>query len=211
MTDLGLVIGLSSLITSVVLSLLAIGLAVAFYMQGSRADTRAQQALGEIRQQTEALQRLGSKMLDRLTRAATEGRPEHERQQMLLLIEAFRTVAPGPGVPQTQPTFTPEERAWLLQLLSCTYLYSAMTNVMSQELLPPSYTEVNPALQRVVDMSNADVVTLAGWLQPAADWPQEARSFHQWAEQWKPFVRDTLGAYQAREQAARETAPPTSE
>lgn len=200
MTDWGLVIGLVGLTTGIILSMLAIGLSAFFYTQAKNTEGRVQTALGEIRQQTDSLQRLSGRMLDRLTRAVTEGRPDHEHRQMLFFVEAMRTVYTGNAVPTSQPTVTPEMRASMVQLCAGTYLYAAIANVFLQDLLPESVSEVGEELRRMIDMTSADVTTLHAWLEaPADDWPTNARAMHDTAvNYWRPRVRDTLAAYQAR-------------
>jgi hypothetical protein len=203
--DWAMVVGLVSLVTSIVLSILAIFLSAYFYTQAKNTEARVQTSLAEIKQQTDALQRLSGRMLDRLTRAVTEGRPDHEHRQMVLLVEAMRTFHPGNAVPVNQPTTTgTTERRDLVQLWACAYLYASISNVFCQGLLPDSVADVGDELRRLVDMTYADVNTLEGWLgTPDDQWTPVAKTLFDYANlSWKPHIADTLKFYQNREQQA---------
>ena len=133
---------------------------------------------------------------------------------MLLLVEAMRTVHTQHPVPQVQPALTAGEQASLVQVFAATYLYAAMANVFCQDLLPSSIASVGNELRRLIDMTAADVATLDMWLAtPTEQWSDAARALRDEATtHWKPHVRDTLGAYQARDAAQTAPAPaPASE
>jgi len=66
---------LAAAIASIVLAVVAIGLSIFFWMKGKDTETRVATALEGIRSQTDALQKLTGRWMDRFTRYATEPKP----------------------------------------------------------------------------------------------------------------------------------------
>jgi hypothetical protein len=197
------VLGVASFVTGTILSVFSIWLSAYFYTKSKSTETSVQTSLAEIKQQTDALQRLSGRMLDRLTRAVTEGRPDHEHRQMVLLVEAMRIFQPGNAVPTNPPGAAGPSRTELIQIWACAYLYASISNVSCQALLPDGIADVSAELRRLVDMTSIDVATLENWLgAPDENWNPMARDlFDYTGASWRPHVRDTLGFYQNRQQA----------
>src|SRR5262249_41060704 len=63
-------------IVSVILALVAIAQSIYFYTQSKNTESRVQEALTAIKTQTESLQALSGKYLDRLTRYVTTPRED---------------------------------------------------------------------------------------------------------------------------------------
>ena len=79
-------------IVSVIVGLVAISLAVYFYTQSKDTEGNVSTALASIQAQTEALQKLTGRWMDRLTRYATEARPSEEA-----LVQLARAVVDMPA------------------------------------------------------------------------------------------------------------------
>jgi hypothetical protein len=200
--DLNLTLSLVSLLTGVVLNVVAIALAVYFYTQAKNTEAQVKVGVAEIRQQTDSLGKLTGRLLDRLTRAVTEGRPAHEERQLMVFVEAMRSFGYGPGA-QTQPVSAIEQNQedprLREQLIAATYLYAAITNVALQSLLPENLADVGDKLRRFIDMSNADVVGAQRLLVPTEEWNDATKAlFAEVRDSWLTEVRDTLAYYQVR-------------
>jgi hypothetical protein len=68
-------IGLLASVASLILAVIAIWLSLYFYSKSKDTETEVRVVLGQIKQQTESLERLSARQLMRLTRAVTEPRP----------------------------------------------------------------------------------------------------------------------------------------
>jgi hypothetical protein len=138
LTVLNTAVGLMSL----VLGGFAIWLSLQFYSKGKDAEMRTAVTLEAIKAQSEALQKLTGKWMDRFTRHATEPKPADEG--LLTLVNAMAnlpttilthlrvyTEARGGGV----------QEAALAEIANgyiCLYHYTALANVAWQALLPAS-------------------------------------------------------------------------
>jgi hypothetical protein len=145
-------------LTSLVLGGFAIWLSLQFYSKGKEAETRTAVTLEAIRAQSEALQRLTGRWMDRFTRHATEPKPADEG--LLMLVNAMAnlpttilthlrvyTEARGGGV----------QEAALAEIVNgyiCLYHYTALANVAWQALLPASgiVDETEPTQALVVQL-----------------------------------------------------------
>lgn len=205
--DWGMTIGVASLICTIILSVLAIGLSVYFYVQGRATETRITTALAEIRQQTTALDKLSGRLLDRLARAVTESaKPEHEERRMLLLFQAVRQFNSPTSTPRE---WSPEERGWVINIVAAAHFYAGVANVLLQHHVPASIGDVEEDVRRLVDMSCADFALSHSWLvAPGVTIPEgNSAGLFSWAQQWRPYVRDTLGVFAARSAESGDTAP----
>jgi hypothetical protein len=136
--DWNLSLSIASLLTGGALSVLSIALSAYFYTQAKNTESRVQVSLGEIRQQTDSLNKLAGRMLDRLTRAVTEIRPAHEERQLLVLVEAMRTMVHMSPQQQHVQAVEPDQQVPPVQVLAAAYLHAAIANACIQSLLPES-------------------------------------------------------------------------
>jgi hypothetical protein len=209
-----MVVGLVSMITGIVLSVLSILLSAYFYTQAKKSETGTSTALGEIRQQTQSLEKLSGRLLDRLTKAVTDSsRPEYEERRLVMMFQAVREFSAAAVPHTTSPSaagLSAAERAWILQVCSACSLYAALTNTLLQQHLPADVSQVTPYLRRLVDVTATDAYWFDGMLQAnGIDIPAESRANMAEAERWKPLVRDTLGVYQERQAQGPPTDPPS--
>jgi hypothetical protein len=130
-TDWGMVIGVSSLISGFVLDLLAIGLSVHFFVKTKNTESAVNSALAEIKQQTNSLERIASRQLDRLTRAVVQPRPETQE-----ILEAIKNLPKNSlaDQPSPKPSTNPaEDREWLIKMQITAYFYASIANILLQE------------------------------------------------------------------------------
>jgi len=134
---------ITSIVASVVgaiLAVVAIAQAVYFYTQAKGSEARVDNALVGIKTQTEALQTLSGRQLDRLT-GHVIARREEPRELALALVSALRSS--NDGIPQ-RLTLPPQNStaqgeallAEIVQLYVGLWNYTAMTNVMAGLNLP---------------------------------------------------------------------------
>lgn len=161
-------ISLAASLMSLVLGGFAIWLSFQFYTKGKDAETQGARTLEGIRAQTEALQKLTGRWMDRLTRYVTEPKPTDEN-----LLTLVSTIADLPTTilahlhvqPPPRGEASNEWREELVgDLVSCyigLYYYTGLTNLSNQALLPEAQefdpeSEGHSLIQRIVDGSAAD-------------------------------------------------------
>lgn len=147
-------------LTAIILGLLAIVLSIWFFVLAKNSELETKRALEGIRTQTDALQKLAGRWLDRFTKHLVEEKP----------LDALWDVA-------SQVSNLPERISQYLQIniaqvhqnrseiISC-YIalqyYAAQANVFAQTSLP-SFNELNETneshrfMRQTVDQSSADV------------------------------------------------------
>lgn len=198
--------GLAGNIVSLVLGVVAILMAVAFYLAGRGTEQRVAASLTKIETQTDMLQKITGKQLDRLTRFATD-RPEVEQAKPAELILGLIQIAeplvrilhpPASGAPSAAQT---------AELVNCyigLYYYSALTNFWAQVSLPTieNYDETNnfqAATRRIVDSSCADFAAMAGILertdQALLDASQLAHLLTEARDVWRTMVRNAADVW----------------
>lgn len=197
---------------SLVLAVVSIALAVYFFVQAKNSETSTTEALASIRSQTDALQKLTGRWMDRLTRYATEGNPANEH--MIHILTAIRevpvTVARSIQLPNNHHeqvhTLTNEAIMGYIGIL----YYSAMSNVYSQMSLPnlDSFDHNNNTHQLIkksVDSSASDVNTMVELLSRVAsnniDNSPLKHLYDEAHSLWIPLVKDSTTAYASREQS----------
>lgn len=118
-------------IASLILSVLAIGISIYFYTQAKGVESKVQSALGEIKTQTNALQALALRQVDRLTKFATTPRDDSSAQTVELLTSYMREL-PNIVVSLRAPAETSNEPALRRELVD-TYIvlwhYTGLANI----------------------------------------------------------------------------------
>jgi hypothetical protein len=152
---------LAASITSIILAVLAIILSLLFFVRGKDSERLVTNALEGIRTQTDALQKLTGRWMDRLTRYATE-RPGEET--LLILMQTLREMPASLAnvfrPPAPADTADVEGlRAHAIIGYIGTFYYAALTNLWSQGYLPVDPPDADDPTRRVVDQSFARPVT----------------------------------------------------
>src|SRR5712692_7874432 len=160
------VINTAASLMSLALGGFAIWLALNLYTKAKDTETKVSSTLEAIKAQTEALQRLTGRWMDRFTRHATEPRPADEG--LLMLVS---TVANLPSAILAQLSSMPQTSAALSQQVLIQemvdgyiglYYYSALANVLAQSMLPAEHefdaaNGFHVGVQATIDSSAADV------------------------------------------------------
>lgn len=174
MEVLSMAVGLMSL----VLGGFSIWLAFQFYSKGKDAETASAKTLEGIRAQTDTLQRLTSRWMDRLTRYVTEPKPTDEG-----LLTLVSTIADLPTTILAHLHVRPPEAVdrgddgqkerLIADLVSCyigLYFYTGLANLVCQAILPSAdeydaNSDGNVMIKRLVDGSAADFKYMEGVLE----------------------------------------------
>jgi hypothetical protein len=202
-------ISLASSLMSLVLGGFAIWLALHLYSRSKDTERQVAVTLEAIKAQSEALQRLTGRWMDRFTKHATEPRPADEG-----LLTLVATVA---GLPQAilshmqvQPDASRTRDALAQEVVDAwiaLYYYSAQTNVVAQAVLPSDDdfdpdNEVHTAIRTIVDRSAADFSHVANLLNGVnQDLVAKSSLQHLLADairDWQPYVRYTSQIQEAR-------------
>jgi len=170
LTVLNTAVGLMSL----VLGGFAIWLSLQFYSKAKDAETRTAVTLEAIKAQSEALQKLTGRWMDRFTRHATEPKPADEG--LLALVNAMAnlptTILTHLRV-YSEPRTGESQEAAIAETVNgyvCLYHYTALANLGWQALLPASgeVDETDPLqmlLVQTVDSTAKDFAYMAGLLE----------------------------------------------
>lgn len=193
------------------LGVLAIWLSWAFYSKAKDAEKQTAVTLEAIKSQSEMLQRLTGRWMDRLTRYATEPRPADEGLMMLVntMANLPTTILTHLRV-QTTTTSEPSIEPLIADLVDCyisLYHRTAMANVCAQLLLPSPdlFDEENSEhafVKGIVDGSANDFAIITRAIhQVSQDRLNASRINHLLrgtVETWRPLVRNTQEALAAR-------------
>ena len=190
---------------STVLAVFAIWLALYMFNQSKDTERRVSENLASIRSQTDTLQKLTGKMMDRLTTAVTAPRAADEA--IVLLMSTIRDIPTAlathlrtPGRDATQGVLRNE----VLTAYIATYYYAGIANVWSQGYLPAleDLEDDNP-VKRMVDASSADFQLLESLIGGFDSSLVESNRLHhlhaEASEQWKPHVKDSTTVYRDRQ------------
>jgi hypothetical protein len=199
-------------IVSIVLGVVAILMAVAFYLAGRGTEQRVAASLTKIETQTDMLQKVTKSQLDRLTRFATE-RPVQDPARpvdlVLQLIEVAEPLImlirqqPAVGAPQAE-----ELRPFLVSCHIALYYYTALANFWAQGMLPnvEDFDEKNnfhALTKRSVDGSQTDFAMMAQILEGYAPSVLQASPFASLLTEaqtvWRTTVQDSATAWVRRQ------------
>jgi hypothetical protein len=162
---------ITSLIASVVsaiLAIVAIWQAMHFYTQGKNTELHVQTALEGIKAQTDALQALNARSLDRLTKYVTTPREETSQTTQLL----FATIRELPDIvlkllPPSQTTTDGPQRREIINAYIALWNYAGTANLWASFMLPrPEQFDEGQQNHRlvkyIIDRSAADFRLMTG-------------------------------------------------
>lgn len=196
---------------SLILGGFAIWLSWEFYSKAKDAEKQTAVTLEAIKAQSDALQRLTGRWMDRFTRYATEPRPADEGLMMLVntMANLPTTILTHLRVQTTttSPSTTPE--SLITEVVDCyiaLYHWTAIANVGFQALLPlDSFDEAVPEhanLKRIIDGSFNDFSIVANALSQVPNARLHASKINHLLIEaqatWRPLVRDTASALAVR-------------
>jgi len=205
------VVSVVSGIVSLVVSVLAVGLSVYFYTQAKNTEKDIAGLLEGIRAQTDALQKIVGKQMDRLIRGVTE-QPEGGIRVVYEVLAAIKEI-PGSVTHLLQAPSTAAQAAqqWQSEAISGyigAYYYAALTNIAHQFYLPAlDQLQDGDVFKRIIDTSHADFFMLDQWFGTLN--PQDLKNnrlAHLYSEahdMHKPYVKDSTMVYQDRATGGR--------
>ncbi len=129
--QIGFWINLTASVVSVVLAILAICFSIYFYRKSKDTERSVSNALAEIKAQTDALQKITGRQLDRLTRYATQ--PKLGEEVLAELAGAVKEIRTDLSS-QLQP-LKEAAQAELVSAYIAIYYYAGMSNSLSGWLL----------------------------------------------------------------------------
>ncbi len=191
-------------IVSVIVGFVAIALAAYFYTQSKNIEREVSNALASIQAQTDALQKLTGRWMDRLTRYATESRPSEDT-----LMHIARVIGEIPTNIASQlraPAADATAQALLSEVIAvyiATYYYTAVANVALQAHLPAlESVAADDRAKKLVDQSYIDFNTMDRIISSVNPTLVQAsvlnHLYREASTNWKAFVKDSTIVYQSR-------------
>ena len=162
-------ISILSGVFSISISVIAIFLSIIFYLAGRKTEISVSTSLAKIETQTDALQKLSGKQIDKLMKHAFEGNSQGANNDaMMQMMSTLSQIPLHITTILRQPTENPNSDESIL-LYSALYFYTAQTNYWSQFYLPKAQffdpeNENDALIKRVVDLSHEDFTKVANWL-----------------------------------------------
>ena len=195
-------------IVSTILAVFAIGLAVFFYTQSKNTETHVKTALEGIRTQTDTLQKLTGRWMDRLTKFVTSPR-NLESVEQRRLIETLKDLPRDIASQLPTPSSTTAQNQLLLEIVTAycaLYYYTAISNYWAQWALPALEDfDANPLSQfikDVVDNSYKDfnyIAATIGRIEPTLLTTSPLKHLFDKVEtEYKQFIVDSTTAYARR-------------
>lgn len=206
------VLNVSVGVVSLILGVFAILLSVYFFMKAKDSEKETARTLEAIKVQTEALQKLTGRWMDRLTRYATEPRPADEGLMQLVSAMANlpTTILTHLRVTTTTQATSSNDEALIGELVDsyiALYYYVAIANVTAQTLLPsmeafdtsvPEHSNV----KRLVDQTHTDfqyITNLVASVHASRLSMSRVRHLYEDARiNWGPLVRNADSAWASR-------------
>lgn len=210
--DWVLVINTSVGLMALVLGILAIWLSLYLYTKAKDTETETKKTLEAIKAQSDALQKLTARWMDRFTRHAVEPKPADEGLMQLVQVVASLPTTILAHL-QVRTTDTSNQEPLLKEIVDSyvgLYYYTALANVLAQGQLPQE-AEFNPedalhaGVQALVDRSASDFIHMAKLLNGVDQNRLRASSLQHLLDeaikQWRPLVRYTSQTFEARRPA----------
>lgn len=205
LTVINTAVGLMSL----ALGVLAIAISIYFYNRAKESEKATSVALEAIRSQSEMLQKLTGRWMDRFTRHAVEPRPADEG-----LLQLVQVVASLPTTilahMQVKPVDGSAQESLVSQAVDAyvgLYYYTALANVLAQTHLPEEQAfnaqdQYHQTVQALVDRTAADFAHVAKVLG-GVDQGRLATSslkhlLDEAIDRWTPHVRYTSQVFEMR-------------
>lgn len=164
-------ISILSGVFSISISVIAIFLSIIFYLAGRKTEISVSTSLSKIETQTDALQKLSGRQIDKLMKHAFENNNGNSNNDtMLQLMSAFSQLPVTITTILRQPTESTNDAQTIADLYAALYFYTAQSNYWSQYYLPKAadYDETNEfdaLTKRIVDLSHTDFAAVANWLE----------------------------------------------
>lgn len=196
-------------LTSIIIAIMAIILSTVFFINAKNAETNSSSALASIKAQTNALQEITARQLDRLTKHITEDNPY--KDLLLKTKDAVASNITGDYINQLEIEKAEKEQliAELVDIYLGLYFYCAVTNVATQYYLPSigMYAENPSSYETVKGILDRSYLDFRSIQQTLAERVHETRikrsAFYGFYtvtnEHWAPRVKETTEVFAERE------------
>lgn len=165
------IVGIIAGSVSVILGFLALFLSVIFFVKGRNTEKAVSNTLTEIRTQTQILQKITARQIDRFTKYFTEQKPQgaDDTAQLISILAQL----PNQLTSHLSETSQTGDFEVLMDdfIICCAvlYFYTAQTNYWCQSYLPSASefdenNDFHKLTMRIVDMSAADFNLIANVL-----------------------------------------------
>ena len=200
-----------SSIVSVILAFFAIAISIWFFIVGRNTEKNVSNSLTEIKTQTEMLQKISGKQLDRLTKYVTEPKDAMQNESFHEILKVVDQIPLSLSATFQQSSSASDASDLRSELVSCyvaLYFYTAQTNFWSHINLPNASDfdpddYVNSTCKRIVDMSATDFVAMANILAKLDQNELSSSALNHLLEETKSTWRDlVLNSSQVYEQRA---------
>lgn len=204
-----LVINTSVGLMALVLGALAIWLSLYLYSKAKDSEKETAKALEAIKAQSDALQKLTGRWMDRFTRHAVEPKPADEGLMQLVQVVASlpTTILAHLQVRTADPSSQEPLLREIVDAYVGLYYYTALANVLGQGVLPQE-AEFNPddpahaGIQALIDRTASDFTHMARLLGGVDQNRLKASSLQHLLDEaikrWRPLVRFTSQVFEAR-------------
>lgn len=199
-----------SSIVSVVLAFFAIAFSIWFFIVSRNTEKEVSNSLTQIKTQTEMLQKISGKQLDRLTKYVTEPKTVDHSESFNEILKVVAQIPISLSSTFQQNSNNNDATALRAELIGCyiaLYFYTAQTNFWSHINLPDvgdfdSENHFDSTCKRITDMSSADFEAMAGILAKFSPSDLSKNSLNhlleETKEEWRNLVLNTSQVYEQR-------------
>lgn len=150
-----------SSISSIALAVLALWLSLRFFFSTNKSEKEVGKILTEIRTQTDLMQKVTARMLNKYVTFSTTRQPD----QSDFLMRLIATNSKGAGLVDDQAKFTNEEvLGSLTELYIAVAYHSALTNMVFQESVTEDITQLSQQVENILTITNHDFTTSMNWV-----------------------------------------------
>lgn len=162
-------ISILSGVFSISISVIAMVLSIVFYLAGRKTENSVSVSLAKIEAQTEALQKLSGKQIDKLMKHAFESNSNLSNNDAMVQLVSSLSQIPLTITTLIKQPIENTNSEEVIVLYSALYFYTAQTNYWSQFYLPTAHdfdpdNETHSLIKRIVDLSHEDFTKVANWL-----------------------------------------------
>lgn len=207
--DWVMIINTSVGLMALLLGVFAICLSLYLYTKAKESEKEAAKTLEAIKAQSDALQKLTGRWMDRFTRHAVEPKPADESLMQLVHVVASlpTTILAHLQVRTPDPSTQEPLLREIVDGYVGLYYYTALANVLGQGLLPREeefdpQNNLHVGLRALIDRAAADFAHMANLLQGVDQQRLRSSSLNHLLDeaikQWRPYVRYTSQAFEAQ-------------
>jgi hypothetical protein len=154
------IVNLISSLASLILSVIAIWLALHFYDKSKDSEKQTEVNVNEIKTQTQALTEISSRMLDKYTDYATK--PKEADETFLAVVQLLSQTTVGSIGSYPTNNNANELRSFAVNATILAMFYAGFSNLTLQDLLPEnaSMIEADNNLPNLLNASKEDFLSL---------------------------------------------------